>query len=94
MHLNHTSINIKKEVYLILANLSYNDFTISSKIINHPILVKIINNIVTTNEKKFCMSVILNLQATGNEIAAKKLIELGLVIIICNLLDIAELNLI
>lgn len=54
-------MSIKKEVYLILANLSYNDLAITTKILNHPIIVKLINNIVTTNEKKYCMSVILNL---------------------------------
>lgn len=40
------------------------------------------------------MSVILNLQATGDEIVSKKLLDIGFIQIICSFLDINEVGLI
>ncbi|CAD8119721.1 unnamed protein product [Paramecium sonneborni] len=94
-NLNNKSQSIRKESYLILSNLSFNDNNAALKIINHPILFKIIENIIaSTNEKSYCMSVILNLQATGDEIVSKKLLDIGFIQIICSFLDINEVGLI
>ncbi|CAD8208646.1 unnamed protein product [Paramecium pentaurelia] len=94
-NLSNKSQSIRKETYLILANLSYNDSNASIKIINHPILFKIIENIIaSSNEKSYCMSVILNLQATGDEIVSKKLLDIGFLQIICSFLDLNDLGLI
>ncbi|CAD8108568.1 unnamed protein product [Paramecium primaurelia] len=94
-NLSNKSQSIRKESYLILTNLSYNDNNAAIKIITHPILFKIIENIIASpNEKSYCMSIILNLQATGDEIVSKKLLDLGFVQIICSLLDVNEIGLI
>ncbi|CAK57192.1 unnamed protein product (macronuclear) [Paramecium tetraurelia] len=94
-NLSNKSQSIRKESYLILANLSYNDSNAAIKIITHPVLFKIIENIIASpNEKSYCMSIILNLQATGDEIVSKKLLDLGFLQIICSLLDVSEVGLI
>ncbi|CAD8206267.1 unnamed protein product [Paramecium octaurelia] len=94
-NLSNKSQSIRKESYLILANLSYNDSNAAIKIITHPVLFKIIENIIASpNEKSYCMSIILNLQATGDEIVSKKLLDLGFLQIICSLLDVSEIGLI
>jgi len=86
----------KKTSFLILSNLSYNDANLANKIVDHKVINRVINGLITLSvpEKTYCMSVLLNLQATGNDQVFRKLIQLGLVQIICNLIDTEDVKLI
>lgn len=79
----HHHSNSKKKLtqnlsFLILVNLSYNDVSTSNKIVEHKVINRIFNGLLTLGmqEKSKCMSVILNLLATGDDKVFRKMITL------------------